>query len=186
MSEIDDLVQRTTSFVTTVADKVSRFAGKVFVISAGICGLSFYLGIEALSGGIETVWIVLGIVFGAIAVGGPLVALWRAGSARRHLSDIQREVRTLAEQGLDPSHTVVDTVIVGDPEADPNAGSAIVLSRQVHGYRSSLGAGELEQAPRLAEATKALAAFPFQILVTIGITAVFAFLGFIFLIALAL
>jgi len=184
MSEIDALVQRTTSYVTMVADRVARFAGKVLVISAGICGLSFYLGIEALSGGIETVWIVLGIVFGVIAIGGPLVALWRAGSARRHLSDIQREVRALAEQGIDPTNTVVDTVVVGDPVADPTAGSAIVLSRQFNSY--SLGPGGVQQSPHLAEATRSLAAFPFQILVTIGITTVFAFLGFIFLIALAL
>jgi hypothetical protein len=184
MSDIDDLVQRTTAFVTNVADKVSGFAGKIFIVAAGICGLSFYLGIEALSGGIETVWIVLGLFFGAIALGGPLVALWRVGSARRHLSDIQREVRTLAEQG-DPSNTVVETIIVGDPEVDPNAGSAIVMSRQMGGFQTSFGS-DLAKAPHLSDATKALAAFPFQILVTIGITTVFAFLGLIFLIALAL
>lgn len=185
MSDIDDLVQRTTAFVTNVADKVSGFAGKIFIVAAGICGVSFYLGLEALSGGIETVWIVLGLFFGAIALGGPLVALWRVGSARRHLSDIQREVRTLAEDGGDPSNTVVETIIVGDPEGDPNAGSAIVLSRQMGGFQTSFGS-DLAKAPHLSDATKALAAFPFQILVTIGITTVFAFLGFIFLIALAL
>lgn len=186
MSDIDDLVRRTTAFVTTVADKVSGFAGKVFVISAGICGLSFYLGIEALSGGIETVWIILGIFFGAIALGGPLVALWRVGSARRHMSDIQREVRTLAEQGHDPSNTVVDTVIVGDPTSDPTTGSAIVLSRQMGGFQASYSSSDLAKAPHLADATKAVAAFPFQILVTIGITTVFGFLALIFLLALAL
>ena len=184
MSDIDDLVRRTTAFVTTVADKVSGFAGKVLVVSAGICGLSFYLGLEALSGGIETVWIILGIFFGAIALGGPLVALWRVGSARRHLSDIQREVRTLAQQSGDPANTVVETIIVGDPTSDPNAGSAIVLSRQMGGLQTSFG--DLANAPHLANATKAVAAFPFQILVTIGITTVFGFLALIFLIALAL
>jgi hypothetical protein len=185
MSDIDDLVRRTTAYVTNVADKVGGFAGKIFIIAAGICGLSFYLGVEALSGGIETVWIVLGLFFGAIALGGPLVALWRVGSARRHIGDIQREVRTLAEEGGDPSNTVVETIIVGDPENDPNAGSAIVLSRQMGGFQTSFGS-DLAKAPHLADATKALAAFPFQILVTIGITAVFAFLALIFALALAL
>lgn len=185
MSDIDDLVQRTTGFITNVANKVSGFAGKIFVVSAVICGLSFYLGIEALSGGIETVWIILGIFFGAIALGGPLVALWRVGSARRHLSDIQREVRTLAEEGGDPSNTVVETIIVGDPESDPDAGSAIVMSRQMGGFQTTYG-NDLAKAPHLADATKALAAFPFQILVTIGITTVFGFLALIFLLALAL
>jgi len=185
MSDIDDLVRRTTAFVTTVADKVSGMAGKVFVISAFVCGVSFYLGLEALSGGIETVWIILGIFFGAIALGGPLVALWRVGSARRHLSDIQREVRALAEQSGDPSNTVVETIIVGDPTSDPNAGSALVLSRQMGGFQTSFG-GDLANAPHLAEATKAVAVFPFQILVTIGITTVFGFLALVFLVALAL
>ena len=39
---------------------------------------------------------------------------------------------------------------------------------------------------RWLNTTKAVAAFPFQILVTIGITTVFGFLALIFLIALAL
>jgi hypothetical protein len=53
------------------------------------------------------------------------------------------------------------------------------------GFQTSFGS-DLAKAPHLADATKALAAFPFQILVTIGITAVFAFLALIFALALAL
>jgi hypothetical protein len=182
MTDVDELVQRTVRSITSIASKASRFAGKVLIAAIVICVGSFYLGIEALSGGIETVWIVLGIVFGAIAIGGAAVAVWRAYAVKRHVPQLADEVRALAVDGRPEAQTVIETFEVGDAEA---GGSAIVMSRQLGGSRASLGPA-LSQSKRLYEATRAMTMFPFQMLATVLITMVFAFLGLIFLLALAL
>ena len=62
MSELDELVRRTVDTVTMVATKAARFSSKILIGSAIVCGGGFLLGVAALSGGIEAVWIVLGVV----------------------------------------------------------------------------------------------------------------------------
>lgn len=189
MAEIDDLVRRTVATVTMIADKATRFATRLFIGAAVVCIGGFLLGVAALSGGIEKVWIVLGIVFGAIAVGGALVARWRVGSVRRHVPELADEVRTLIAEGRDGTRTVIDTFVVdadGDGERDPfDGGSAIVLSRQMYGFKNVVGSG-LESSARLTAAVTALTSFPGLVLGAIAISLVFGFLGVIFLIALAL
>ena len=202
MAEIDELVRRTVATVTTIADKAAAFATKVLVVAAIICVGGFLLGVAALSGGIQTVWIVLGIVFGSIAVGGVLVARWRIGSVKRHVPELADEVRTLLRDGRPGSRAVIDTFVV-DPDTDVGTGigprpgtervdrgvrtdgSAILMTRQMHGLRNVSGAG-LEGTTRLAAAVTALTTFPFFLLGAMVISLVFGFLGLIFLIALAL
>lgn len=173
--DIDAMVDRAAAGIGRISGKVAKYAAVTLVLATVVCVGSLVLGIAALDGGIETVWIVLGIVFAVIAIGGPLVALWRALSARRHAPEILAEVRGLASRG-DPD--VIDTFVVDD-----EGGSAVVLARQFGGNSARRAPG---QAPRLAAATSGLAAFPFQILVTLIVTSVFGFLALIFLIALAL
>lgn len=189
MSDIDRLAERAVATVTTIATRAAAFSTKVFLGAAIVCVGGFLLGVAALSGGIEKVWIVLGIVFGAIAVGGALVARWRVGSVRRHVPELADEVRTLISEGKDTSRTVIDTFVVdadGDGERDGfGGGSAIVLSRQMYGFRNVVGSG-LESSARLTAAVTALTSFPILVLAAIAISIVFAFLGVIFLIALAL
>ena len=193
MAEIDELVRRTVATVTTIADRATAFATRLVVVAAVVCVGGFLLGVAALSGGIETVWIVLGIVFGSIAVGGALLARWRVGSVRRHVPELADEVRTLVREGRDGPRAVIDTFVVdADDQVDPDGvrraragGSAIVMSRQMHGFRSLAGSG-LEHSARLTAAVTALTSFPLLALATIAISMVFGFLGLIFLIALAL
>lgn len=198
MAEIDELVRRTVATVTSIADRATAFATKLFVVAAVVCIGGFLLGVAALSGGIETVWIVLGIVFGSIAVGGALLARWRVGSVRRHVPELADEVRTLIREGRDGTRTVIDSFVVdADVDADADVGvdpdrgrhrtggSAIVMSRQMYGFKNVVGSG-LEHTARLAAAVTALTSFPVLALVTIAISLVFGFLGLIFLIALAL
>jgi hypothetical protein len=187
MSEIDELVQRAVRTVTMIAGKAARFSGRILVVVTLVCVAGFLLGIAALSGGIETVWIVLGIVFGATAIGSAFRARWRVGSVRRHAPELADELRGLLSQERDSTRTVVETFVVeSDGEAD-GAGdsSAIVLSRQVGGFRNAMGPG-LATSPRMSEAVTAITSFPFLLLAAVLISAVFAFLGVIFLIALAL
>jgi hypothetical protein len=183
MSEIDELVRRAVGTVTLIAAKAAAFSGRVLLMSIVVCGGSFLLGVRALSNGVESVWIVLGLCFGAIAIGGAAIAFWRANSVRRHLPELADEIRVLVTDGRPEARTVIETFEVGDPDAA--SGSAIMLSRQMGGFRGALGP-VVGQTKRLAAATSALVAFPFQMLVTILVSSVFGFLALIFLLALAL
>lgn len=193
MSELDELVQRTVKTVTMIAGKAARFSTKLLIGVTFVCVGGFLLGVAALSGGIEQVWIVLGIVFGAIAIGFAFVARWRVGSVKRHVPELANEVRSLITDGKDSTRTVIETFAVdaegngraGGPTGGPTSGSAIVLSRQMHGFKSLSGWG-LESSARLSAAVTAITSFPGLVLGAILISMVFGFLGFIFLIALAL
>ena len=189
MSDIDELVRRTVDGVTMIAGRAAAFSTRLLLGVTVVCVGGFLLGVRALSGGIQSVWIVLAFVFGSIAIGGAFLARWRVGSVRRHVPELADEVRTLIAEGKGTGRTVVETFVVdtdGDGSADGLSGSnAIVLSRQMNGFRNVVDSG-LESTARLTAATTALTSFPLLVLQAILISFVFVFLGFIFLIALAL
>lgn len=190
MAEIDELVQRTVDTVTRISRTAARFATKLLIGVVIVCVGGFLLGMAALSGGIETVWIVLGIAFGAMAIGFAVLARWRVGSVKRHVPELVDEVRSLISDGTDQTRTVIETFAVdadgdGDRDVFEDGGSAIVLSRQMYGFRGIVGSG-LESSARLSAAVTAMTSFPGLVLVAILISLAFAFLGFFFLIALAL
>jgi len=189
MTDVDQIVQRAVNGITRIAARAAAFGAMVFVVTMFVCVGGFLLGVAALDGGIETVWFVLGIVFGSLAVGGSFLAMWRARSVRRHGPELVGEVRLIMTEGRDPTRTVIESFAVDadDPAGDAgqaSSGSAIVMSRQMSGFRT-VGGG-LERAPRLDAAVTALTTFPLLVLMAVVISSVFAFLGFVFLIALAL
>ena len=194
VTDIDQTVRQAVDTVTMLAGRATKFAGKVLLVVVVICVGGFAAGVAALSDGIETVWIVLGVVFGSIAIGSALVATWRVGSVRRHVPQLADEVRTLLSEGASTTGTVIDTFIVNDGDNNTTnndnnnnntTDSAIVMSRQMYGFRSMTKSG-LESSARLTAAVTAMTTFPLLLLVAVLITGVFGFLGTIFLIALAL
>ncbi|MEO6652304.1 MAG: hypothetical protein ABIP17_06580 [Ilumatobacteraceae bacterium] len=184
MSELEQLAQRVTATVSMIASKATRFARRLLGAVAVVCIGSFLLGIAAFDGGARSVWIVLGGVFAAIAIGGPLLAMWRIGMVTRHAPELVAEVRTLIERGQGTSRTVIDTFDADDPDRPADGRSAITLTREMAGLRGLAGAG-LEGSARLTAAITALTGFPITVLTAIAISLVFAFLGVIFLVALA-
>lgn len=185
MSELDQLAQRVAATVTTIAAKAVGFARKLLVIVAVVCIGSFLLGIAAFDGTARSVWIVLGAVFAALAIGGPLFAMWRIRLVTRHVPELVDEVRTLITQGPGTGRTIIDTFDADDPGRPADNRSAITLTREVAGLRGLVGSG-LDGSARLAAAVIALTRFPATVLSAIAISLVFAFLGVIFLVALAL
>lgn len=185
VSELEQLVQRVVDTVTMIARKASRFALKLAIAVSVVCIGGFLLGIAALDGGVEQVWIVLGVVFGAIAIGGPLLAMFRVGSIKRHVPELVNEVRSLISTGRETGRTVINTFDADDPNRPNEGQSAIVLTRQVYGLRGAVSSG-LEGSARLTAAVTAMTSFPIIVLSAIAISVVFGFLGVIFLIALAL
>ncbi len=69
MAELDEIARRAVDSVERLATRAARFAGFVCIAALLIGTTSFALGLVALDGGIRTVWIVLGLAFGAMAVG---------------------------------------------------------------------------------------------------------------------
>ncbi len=184
-SELEQLAQRVAATVTMIASKAVRFVRKLLVGVTVVCIGSFLLGIAAFHGTARSVWIVVGAVFAAIAIGGPLLAMWRIGLVSRHAPELVDEVRTLVTEGPGVRSTVIDTFDAEDPERPADTRSAITLTREVAGLRGLIGSG-VNGSARLTAAVTALTRFPATVLSAIAITVVFAFLAVIFLVALAL
>jgi hypothetical protein len=188
-SDVERLVRQATAGITAIASRARRFTTRILFVTLIVCVGGFLLGMAALSGGIETVWIVLGIFFGAIAIGAATTAWWRVNAVRRHVPQLADEVRGIIAKGGPDRDTVIEVFTVDDadrPTASADTGSAIMLSRQMHGFRTVSTTSTLAGATRVTEAIRALTTFPFLVLAAVMISLVFAFLGFIFLIALAL
>jgi len=178
----EGLADRAVSTITLLAHKVTRASTLLVLGSVVICVGSFLLGMAALSGGIETVWIVLALCFGAIAIGCALRARLRIGRVRRHIPAIATDIRNLVADG----RSDVITIVVRDD--DLAAGGPLELSRGMStmGGMRQVSAQGLANSANFADAVRTITTFPWLAIVTILITSVFAFLGLIFLIALAL
>lgn len=187
INDIEVLVGRVIRTLVTISRKVSRFATWLLAAAAGICGVSFLLGVAALDGGIRTVWIVFGIVFASIAIGAAGIARWGVGRIRKDVPAIAGEVRAMITEGREQSGLIIREFDqqMHDGEDETIAGSAIVVSRRVYGLRDLAGHG-FEGAARFTAAVRSITRLPLLALLTVAITLVFAFLAFIFLLALAL
>lgn len=193
MNDVDRLVQRAVAGITSIAARAARFSTRLLLMTLVLCVGGFALGVAALSGGIETVWIVLGIVFGTIAIASAVLARWRVGSVKRHAPELANEMRALVTSGNPADREVVEVFTVDDPVAasgmhvstDGETGSAVVMSRQMYGFRE-IPTRTLENSARLSEAIRAVTTFPALVLAAVLISLVFGFLSFFFLIALAL
>ena len=126
MAELDDIARRAVDSVDTTRDAGGQV--RRLRCSSPRCSIgadSFLLGLAALDGGIRTVWIVLGLVFGAMAIGsvvrGPLAA-GRSGEAPSE--EIVAEVRSLLELRHPATRTMIDTV-----EADERQASRVGARR---------------------------------------------------------
>jgi hypothetical protein len=182
MAELQDLASRAIDGITRLAARATTFAGWVFTVALVVGTASFLLGLVALEGGIRSVWIVLGLAFGAVAVGGALLARWRLASVGRHAGALVTEVLRLLESGHPATRTMVDTV---EADEKQGSGSVLVVSREFYSLRDAINfrANEFRN---LMSAMTALTSFPALILGAIAITVVFAMLIPIFLLALAL
>lgn len=190
MDNVDQLAARAVEGVTRLARRATSFATRLTIGVVVVVGGGFYLGVEALSGGIETVWIVLGTVFGSIAIGAAVTAWWRIWSVRRHLPELGDEVSQLLHDDADSGRVVVDTFAVG--EDDAAAAQAGVTNRSVMVFQGrsfstrGVASASLAGATHVRAAITAFTSLPLLGFLAIGIALVFGFLAFIFLIALAL
>jgi hypothetical protein len=182
MAELDDdLARRMVALVTTLAGRGVRWAVRVAVVVFVAAAAMYLLGLAALDGSVGDVWPVLGALIGLAAVAAPLLAAWRLHRVQRDASALVADVRTLVGRNAEARRVVIDTVEAGTPTGDR---SIVVYQRRDFGDLQRM-AVSAEDLPALPSALTAVRSFPGLLLIGVLATMGFAFVGFVFLIALA-
>lgn len=178
----DRLAQRAVDAVLALVRKAATLAHGVLIITT-ICAIGgFLLGVAALSDGIETVWIVVGGFFAALALGAAFTAVRRLRAVRRVAGALFDEVRSLISGDTRTERTVIETVESADgAEHD----GLVVMSQQFSSMQHAIG-DRVDQFRNLRIALTAVTSFPGLVAVAIVVSFVFAGLAVLFLIALAL
>ncbi len=188
MADLDTLTRRAVDSFLAFAARTSRLGVRLVAIAALVSIPSYLLGLAVFEGGMRTVWSVLGGVFLLIGVGGPLLALVRLSGYRRKREELTTELRQYLGADAGAQRTVIETFETGT--ADDDAGSSVVVwsrsSSTPFGTALGPSLSASEEHPALRGAISAATSLPLRMLLSVGITSVFAFLGVIFLIAAAL
>lgn len=182
LDDLDALAQRAVDAVMTLVRRGIALAGGVLILAVvfGIGG--FLLGLAALSGGIQSVWVVLGGFFAIVAIGSVAVAILRLRTVRTDADGLVDEVRQLIGGNKQSQRTVIETV---DSADNSQGDGVIVLSRQFFSMKNEIG-DRVDQFRSLTSALTAVTSFPGLVALSTVVTFMFAGLSVIFLIALAL
>ena len=182
VDDLDRLAQRAVDTVMRLVRRGLALAGGVLLVAA-FCSIGgFLLGLAALSGGARTVWIVLGGFFLVVAIGSVIVAMWRLRAVRHGADALVGEVRRLIGQDEQAERVVIETIEVGETA---EAESATVLSRQFFQMQGSVDR-QPDSYAAISKALRAVTGFPALLALSAFMSMVFAALGLLFLIALAL
>lgn len=180
--DLDALAQRAVNTVMTLVRRGLALAGGVMMMAVIFAVGGFLLGLAALDGGIEKVWVVLGGSFAVLAVGSVGLAIMRLRSVKKGADTLLIEVRTLIGGDRQTQRTVIETV----ESTDGREGEGVVaISREFFTLKGAVG-NRVDQFTSLGPALKAITSFPILIAAASLFTLMFVGLSFIFLIALAL
>jgi hypothetical protein len=180
--DLDALARRAVDSVMTLVRRGLALAGGVMLMAVIFSVGGFLLGLAALDGGIEKVWIVLGGAFAVLAVGSVGLAIMRLRSVKKDADTLFTEVRTLIGGDRQTQRTVIETV----ESTDGREGEGVVaISREFFTLKGAIG-NRVDQFTSLGLALKAITSFPILIAAATFFTLMFVGLSFIFLIALTL
>ena len=180
--DLDALAQRAVNTVMTLVRRGLALAGGVMMMAVIFAVGGFLLGLAALDGGIEKVWVVLGGSFAVLAVGSVGLAIMRLRSVKRGDDTLFTDVRSLIGGDRQTQRTVIETV----ESTDGREGEGVVaISREFFTLKGAVG-NRVDQFTSLGPALKAITSFPILIAAASLFTLMFVGLSFIFLIALAL
>ena len=170
--------------MTLLARRGAMLAWGIALVTAVVAGVSYLLGLAAMSGDVETAWIVIGGALAVVAVGAPLLAGWRLTRVRKHAVELVGEARTLLSTDPAAERVVIETVEVGD---DGTGGAApAVVGQTVQFTRLRNIALNTENLRSLPVALYAVTSFPGLLAIAVVLMFVFGILGFLFLVAWAL
>ena len=180
-NRIQALASRAVDSLLTLVRRGTRLAFGTLAIVVVVCLVGFALGIAALSGGIETVWIIFGGFAAFVAIGSVALAMFRLWAITRLGPALVTEVERLIAGDPGSERVVIETIEASDGVQDQ---SATVMSRQFFGM--SEAAGTAGQFGALTVALRSVTTFPLLLLLATAITVGFAGLSLLFLLALAL
>ena len=181
---IHELASRAVDSLLTLVHRGTRLAFGTLVIVMVVCLGGFALGLAALSGGIETVWIIFGGFAAFVAIGAVGLAMFRLWAITRLGTALVTDVERLIKGDPRSERVVIETVEASDGVQDQ---SAVVMSRQFFTMSNTVdAAGTAGQFTALAVALRSVTTFPLLILLAVVITVGFAGLGFLFFLGLLL
>lgn len=178
---LDDLARRAVDSLLLLVRRGTRLAAGTLVVVVVICLGGFALGIAALSGGMETVWIIFGGFGALVAIGAVVMAMFRLYAVARLGTSLVNEVKQLVAGDPRSERVVIDTVEASD---GAQGQSAVVMSRQFFSMNDTVG--RAGQFGALAIALRSVTTFPLLMLLATVITVSFAGLSLLFLLGLAL
>ena len=192
MSDIDALVDRAVSAVSTLARRGSTLTTGVAIVAAVVLGATYLVGLAAFGGGTRTTWAVVGAALLVIAVGAPLVASFRLRAIPKKANSLVGELRTLLNRDESARRVVIDTV-----EAEPSAAGSmnarggfaaggfggtrtpeVVLQFQRFSQLRSFAMSD--DVKNIASVAQTVGSLPALVSAGILLTGLGAFLGFIF------
>ncbi len=170
-----------------ILGRVTPSVTLILIIVTAVAVGSYLAGLAALSGGIRTVWIVLGALFGFIAIRGLVRLRWNLAAIGRHRSDVVNELIDLRQSDPQADSVVID--MIETTESDDvrytragysgASGDFTRIGRNLEGFTSA-------SSPWLTRLVTTAKRGVVAVLTSIALALVFAFLALIFLIALAL
>lgn len=180
-NRMQDLASRAVDSLLTLVRRGTRLAFGTLVIVVVVCLAGFALGIAALSGGMETVWIIFGGFAAFVAIGSVVLAMFRLWAITRLGSALVTDVQRLISGDPRSERVVIETIEASDGVQDQ---SAMVMSRQF--FSMSEAAGTAGQFGALTVALRSVTTFPLLLLLATVITIGFAGLSLLFLLGILL
>lgn len=139
MSDIDALVDRAVSAVSTITRRGSTLTTGVAIVAGLVLGATYLVGLAAFGGSTRAVWAVIGAVLLLVGVGAPLLASFRLRSIPKRANSLVGELRTLLDRDESARRVVIDTVTAEDASAPP--GTADPLNARAGSGAGGFGAG---------------------------------------------
>jgi hypothetical protein len=159
-----------------VGGYVSMLALGAVVITVG----SLLLGIAALDGGAQTVWIVVAVVFGWISLSRVARVRWNVAKLSRNRDALETELLMAINQRPDAERVVIDL-------RDNEVSDEVALEIWTREFASTPGdTSQMSGFRWLPLAVQSLKQLGVALITTTLITAVFAILALLFLVAIAL
>lgn len=188
MSDVEFAVQRLADAamypVRRLGGIVTKLTAAVILVAVG----SFLLGAAVLDGTARTVWVVLAVVFGWIAISRAVRLRWNLAKLVRNRPALEDEIRSVVA-GRSPDDPVVIHLSTPDPAAE--AGHDVDTRAMEIWSREFVAGSHMPGSPFagyrwISLAVQTAKQLGLALVVSTLITAVFALMAVIFLVALAL
>lgn len=180
MNDLDEVVRRITDVALYPVRRIARYVSYLTMAAIAIAVVSTVLGVVALDGGARTVWVVLAVVFGWLSIARVVQVRWNISRLLRNRVSLERELRTAIDRRPDRERIVIE--MTDDELADGTAMQIWTRDFMTPGVDGQ-AYDDYQWLPLAVRSAKQLG---IAAIATTLITAVFAVMALIFLIAIAL